>query len=108
MKKLVAVMLLMSGIAYADIPGGVNRSSFTQTSDSGKCIPTAKYLDKVIVGVTSSNGVLTLYNSTWTTTSIISSMSLTAGTVDFNNLAVKGICYTTVTNTNGFTIIYKQ
>lgn len=107
MKKVFALLLLCAGTSFAE-PITLNRSSFTQTNDATKCI-TATHLDKVIVGVTSTAGVLRIYNSTWTTTPVISSITLaTVGTYDFGNLAVAGICYITNSNSNGVTILYKR
>lgn len=85
----------------------VNRSSFTQTNESKYLA--ANYLDKIIVGATSSGGSLKIYNSTHTTDTLISSVTLTAGTVlEFDDLKVSGLYYVTGSNTNGVTIIYKN
>jgi hypothetical protein len=59
--------------------------------------------------VASTNGVLEVYNSTFTTTTLISSVSLaTVGYRDFNNTKVKGIFWKASNNTNGVTILYKN
>lgn len=111
MKRILAALLLM-GLAvpsFAGIEGGVNRSSFTQTNDTGKCISGARFLDIIEIGAASPAGVLTVYDSTWTTTPIISSVSLaTVSNHWYNNRAVSGICYTIVSNSAGVTIIYKR
>lgn len=108
MKKiLLAALLFCAGNAMAVVPQTVNQSSFTQTNDSGY-IP-AMFLDKVIVGVATAGGTLVIYNSTYTTSVAISSVSLaTVNTYNFDNLAVRGIYYKSTTATNGVTIIYKN
>lgn len=110
MKKWLIAVFLLSGTVVAQSETlGINRSSFTQTNDTTQCLTGAHFLDSVIVGAASAGGSLTLYNSTWTTTPIISSASLgTVQTQYFNNLAVAGICYKTISNTNGVLIIYKK
>jgi len=123
MKKLIATTLALtcSGFVWAVEPATDNVSSFTKTNDSGACIVistgpggspvvTPRYLDKVIVGGASGTGSnIVLYNSTFTTTPIISSISLnTVFVYDFGNTKIKGICYTTQGNTAGVTIIYKK
>ena len=104
---LLAILVMAVGSAIAE-PITINRSSFTQTNDT-KYLE-ATYLDKVVVGVATSGGVLVIYNSTHTTSSVIvSSISLgTVGTSDFNNTQVKGVYYKATGNTNGFTILYKK
>lgn len=110
MKKLiVAVLIGCASVAGAVTPSTVNRSSFTQTNDTTKYLSNSAYLDKVIVSAVSAGGVLTIYNSTWTTTPVISSITLgTVGTYHYNDLWVAGITYTTISNTAGVTIIYKK
>lgn len=105
--------LLMSFVAAALVspvfadPATPNRSSFTATNDGAHIA--AMYLDKVIVGVASTGGVLKIYSSTHTTSVLISSISLaTVATHNFENLAVKGIYYVTNSNANGVTILYKR
>lgn len=103
----LAALLLVPAFAFAD-PNTLNRSSFTQTNETSYIAAT--HLDKVVVGVTSSNGVLVVYNSTHTTSSVVvSSISLgTVGTYDFNNTQVNGIYYKTTSNANGVSILYKK
>jgi hypothetical protein len=105
MKKLIAVaVLLLAGPAMAD---QVTKSSTTLTNESGYIA--ARQLVRVLVGATSANGVLKIYNSTYTTSGLISSATLVTGNaLDFENLNVKGIYYVTTGNTNGLTIIYRQ
>ena len=110
MKRLLMsfVAVLLVSPVFAD-PSTPNRSSFTATNDNGVYISSSMYLDKVIVGVASANGVLRIYNSTHTASVLISSISLgTVATHDFSNLAVKGIFYDTDTNLNGVTILFKR
>lgn len=122
MKKLIGIgILFCSCTAFAVDPGTVNIASFTQTNDAIACIVnstgpggspvvTPHYLDKVDVGVASGAGsVITLFNSTFTNTPVISSITLTSvQNHNYENLQVRGICYTTVGNTGGVTIIYKK
>ncbi len=106
--KLLSVAAVLAAPAFAD-PFTVNRSSFIAGGTQTGCI-TALYLDKVFPGVTSSGGVLVIYNSSWTLSApIITSMTLTQGNiVDFNSTNVKGICYQAVLPANGVNIIYKK
>jgi len=111
MKKILAALMFVSSLSYALEPNTVNRSSFTQTNETA--VIAASYIDKVIVGVATAGGVLTIFNSTTTTpgflTVLVSSISLaTVGTYDFYNTKVNGIVYRSVTATNGLTIIYKR
>ena len=95
---------------FAIETGTVNRSSYIAGGSQTGCIQ-ASYLDKVLVGASTSGGVLMVHDSSWTTTgtTVISSVTLTLGSVlDFQNTRVKGICYTAATPTNGVTIIYKK
>ena len=109
MKRFLAAILLFAGPAFAVDPFSVNRSSFIAGTTQTGCIQ-ASYLDKVLTGVTTSGGTLTIYNSSWTLTSpVISSTTLVAGNMqDFANTRVAGICYNAGTPTNGVTIIYKK
>jgi len=111
MKTILAALMFASSLSYALEPNTVNRSSFTQVNQTA--VIAASYIDKVIVGVATAGGVLTIFNSTTTTASfltvLVSSISLaTVGTYDFDNTQVKGIAYRSSTATNGVTIIYKQ
>lgn len=107
MKKILA-LLLIAGTSLAVEPQTVNRSSFTKTNNESGYIA-ANYLDKVIVGVATTGGALLLYNSTWTASVLISSISLgSVGMYDFANTAVAGIYYVTGAATSGVTIIYKK
>ena len=110
MKRLItALLVLCGGLAHAVDPFSVNKSSFIAGTSHTGCIQ-ATYLDKVHIGVSTSGGVLVLYNSSWTVSSpIISSATLTlGGTYDFANMLVKGICYNAATPTNGVTVLYKS
>jgi hypothetical protein len=111
--KVIAALVALPALAFAD-PVTLNRSSFTRTNQSAAAI-TATNLDKVIVGVATAGGTILVWNSTTTTSALltdavlVSSISLAAaGTFDFNNLQVKGIVYQTNTATNGVTILYKR
>lgn len=111
MKRLLISLLCLTSLASVSQALDVqlvNRSSFTLTNDSGYIA--AEYLDKVIVGGASANGTIKLYNSTWTTSVQISSLTLvTAGiTYHFNDLKVRGIFYTTTSNVGGVTVIYRN
>lgn len=107
-KYIVALLCGCASLAVAAVPASNNRSSFTQTNDTTQRI-TAAYLDKIIISAASTGGVLTVYNSTWTTTPVISSITLgTVGTYHYNDLGVAGLVYTTISNTAGVTIIYKR
>lgn len=109
MKLLLAVLsalCLVSANVMALEPNTANKSSFTITSHNGYI--SAAYLDKVIVAMTSSGGVLRLFNSTWTTSVQISSISLgTIATHDFSNMQVQGLFLSINNNANGVTILYK-
>jgi hypothetical protein len=106
-KSLIAALLLMATGAYALEPAIVNKSSAITAANSTGAIQ-GRYLDKVVIGMATSGGVLELYSSTWTASVLISSVSLTAvGTFDFDDTQVKGLYCKTSSNTNGVTIIYK-
>lgn len=111
MKRLLLASLvsLIPIAGFAVDPNTVNRSSFIAGGTQTGCIQ-ATYIDKVMTGVTTSGGVLVLYNSSWTNTSpVISSFTIAVGNpLDFDNTKVKGICYQAVLPTNGVNIIYKQ
>lgn len=109
MKKLLVTLLLLSvGIASANEPNTINKSSAPVAANSTGYIP-ANYLDTIIIGMATAGGVLELYNSTFTTSVLISSISLaTVGTRDFKNLKVNGLFWRASSNTNGVTIIYKS
>ena len=112
MKKLLAVLLLCTGTAFAVEPATVNKSSHIFAVNSSTYIA-ANYLDGVIIGMATSGGVLEIYNATatvhMTAATLVSSMSLaTVGDRDFSNLGVRGIMWKTSTNTNGVTILYKR
>lgn len=112
-KLLVALVLLCTGTGFAVDPLSVNRSSHVYAANSSTYIACG-YLDKVIVGIASSGGVLEIYSATatahMTAATLVSSMSLaTAGiSYHFENLGVRGIMWRTSSNTNGVTIIYKK
>jgi hypothetical protein len=113
MKLRLLALLLMPSLVVADV-STLNRSSFTATNQSAAAI-VATNLDKVLVGVASAGGTLLIYNSTTTTSALLTSNVLiasitlaTVGMYDFTNLMVKGIVYQTNTNTNGVTILYKR
>lgn len=112
MKKIFMLLMFVVCPAFAITSGTVNKSSFTLTNDSSKCIA-ARELDKVIVGSASGVGAIILVNSTFTVTGSslsvqVSSISLnTPMSYDFNDLLVRGICYSTTGNTAGVTILYK-
>lgn len=105
---LSLILSLATGSAYANDPNMINRSSFTATNETAYLA--AAYLDAVVVSSVSAAGVLTIYNSTFTTTAKVATISL--GTVmeyDFKNLQVKGIYYVLSGNTQpGLTILYKK
>lgn len=110
MKKLLLAALLFCGVSSAQAiePNSVNRSSAIVAA-AGTGYIASLYLDKVVVGAASAGGVLELYNSTFTTSVLISSISLaTVRYVDFSNLQVNGIYWRTSTNLSGVTIIYKK
>lgn len=109
MKKALMLLALLGSPVLATTDGTVNLSSFTKTNDAAGCIQ-ARELDKVIVGGASAGGSIALFNSTWTVAGPQIS-TITLGTVqmyDFNDTKVSGICYTTVLNTNGVTILFKK
>lgn len=109
MKKLIVALLIgCAGMVSAD-PATILRSSFTNTNDTNLYISSSGYLDAVIIGVASAGGFLSIFNSTYTNTVMVSSISLaTVGERHFNGILLKGITYTTVGNTGGITIIYRQ
>lgn len=111
--RYLAALLLAPSLLMADVIG-VNRSSFTKVNQSAAYIP-ALHLDKVIIGVATAGGTLLIWNSTTTTTALltdsvlIASITLaTAQYFEFGDTQVKGIVYQTNTNTNGVTILYKK
>lgn len=111
MKKLLLIVPLLALFAGFSDADQVSKSSTTLTNESA-CI-TARQLVRVMVGATSASGVLKVYNSTATVnnsnSTLISSFTLTVGNpLDFENLSVRGLCYVTVSNTNGVTIVYRQ
>lgn len=110
MKLRLALLLLLlgGGMSYAESTG-YNKSLYISGATSTGCVQAA-FLDKIMTGVSTSAGVLVVYNSTWTASgTVISSYSLTVGNpLDFNDTQVKGICYQAVTPTNGVNIIYKS
>lgn len=109
MKRLLAVLALLIPVSGFADPITVNRSSHIAGGTQTGCIQ-ATYIDKVMTGVTTSGGVLVLYNSTWTLSApVIASFTITVGNpLDFDDTKVKGICYQAVLPTNGVNIIYKQ
>jgi len=111
--RYLAALLLLPCLSFAE-PVTVNRSSFTKTNQSAAYIP-ALHLDKIIVGSASANGTIIVWNSTSTTSALLTDAvviaSVTLGTAqhfDFNNVQVKGIVYQTNQNTSGVTILYKK
>lgn len=110
-KKLILLGLLLAPVmAHADGVGTVQRSSFTLTNDSAAIVG-AGYLDKIVVGVAQAGGFLTVYNSSRIAdpTFVISSISLsTVYEYDYGNMPVKGIFYTTASNTKGVQILWKK
>ena len=109
MKSLLIAATLLLGVSVvnADLTQ-VNRSSAIAAVNYSTYVA-AGFLDSVVIGMATSGGVLEIYNSTFTTSVLISSISLaTVGDRQFNNLAVKGLFYRVSTNTNGVTIIYKR
>lgn len=109
MKRLiVGLVLLCGGSAFANDPNTINVSSAIVAATSTGYIA-AGYLDVVMIGASTAGGVLEIYNSTFTTSVLISSISLaTVGYRDFKNTSVKGIFWRTSTNTNGVTLLYKR
>lgn len=106
--RAVIVMLMCGSTVYANEPTTVNLSSAIAAANSTGYIA-AGYLDVVVIGMATSGGVLELYNSTFTTSVLISSISLaTVGHRDFKNTKVRGLYWRTSTNTNGVSVIYKQ
>ena len=106
MKRILLALVMLASPVMAE-PNIQQKSSFTRTADT-VYIGSSTYLDKVVIGIATSGGTLEIYNSTHTTSLMISSISLaTAGMYDFNNLKVKGIYYRTTLATNGVTILYK-
>lgn len=108
MKKLLIALMLLSGVSYADSTDVHGSSAIVLANGTGY-LP-ASSIDKVVIGMATSGGVLEIYNSTFTTSGIlISSVSLaTVGQREFGNTLVKGIFWRTSSNTNGVTIIYKR
>lgn len=111
--RLLSALLLLPSLVLAD-PATLNRSSFTKTNQSAAYIAST-HLDKIVVGVGTANGTILVWNSTTTTSALLTDAVLitsatlaTAQSFDFNNLQVKGIVYQTNTNTNGVTILYKR
>lgn len=100
------LMLCMTPLGWGAVPTTVNQSSFTLTNDTAYIA--ASFLDAVIVGAASAGGTLVIYNSTWTTSTIISSITLSAREAHFDNLAVKGLYYVVTANSGGVTIVYKK
>lgn len=108
MKRILISLLLIASPLFANEPTTVNKSSAIAVANGTGYI-SAMYLDKVVIGVATANGVMELYNSTFTTSVMISSISLaTVRYVDFENTYVKGLFWHVATNTNGVTIIYKS
>lgn len=107
-KLLIAALLAVSPAAFAVDPFMVNKSSYISGTTQTGCIQMS-YLDKVFVGATTAGGTIMLVNSSWTLSApVISSFSLTVGNpLDFENLKVKGVCYTAASPTNGVSVIYK-
>lgn len=108
MKKLIGLLMFVSGVACAE-PASVSRSSYIAGSNQNGCIQ-ATYVSRVLVGAATTGGSITLHNSSWTQTStVLSSVTLSVGNdKDFDNAQVNGICYKASTPTNGVTIIYKK
>src|SRR5690349_13719393 len=107
MKKLLGILLLVAGSVYADPPITVVRSSMTQTNDTAYIA--ASNIVGVIVGATSAGGNLTIWDSTYTTSVVVTSITL--GTVfqyEFSDRKVSGIYYKTTANTAGVTILYRK
>lgn len=115
---LLAFLVGCSGVVGAAVPAGDNISSFTTTSDSASI--QAAYLDAIVTASTSSssNGVLTIFSSTWTsnlnatnlssTTQVTKILLTTNQTYPFYNTKVRGIFYVITNNSAGVTIIYKK
>lgn len=107
MKKALFLLLGLGLLTSPAMADQVNKASFTLTNETAYIA--ARNLNRIVVGVTSTAGFITVFNSTFTTALPISSMSLTAGNIlDFDNLQVKGIYYRTAGNTGGVTIIYRN
>jgi hypothetical protein len=112
MKKTITLLLLLAGVSQisnADT-SRISVSSFTLTNESS-CIQ-ARYLVGVNVGGASGVGsTIKIFNSTFTVTSVpqVSSISLnTVMSYQYSDTSVKGICYTTLLNVAGVTIIYAK
>lgn len=119
MKKYLLSSLLLGclGVAQADNIQTVARTSFTLTNDSQVLITSAGatyspvYLSGIVIGAASAGGMLTLFNSSWTNTKAvtISSISLGAvGYIQFYDVALTALSYTTMNNSGGVSIIYKK
>ncbi len=109
MKKILGLMLLVSGVAMAE-PMSVVRSSYVAGATQSGCIQ-ALFITGLVAGEATSGGNVMLYNSSWTTpaNAVISSATLaTAQSIEFYDANVKGICYLADTPTNGFTIFYRR
>jgi hypothetical protein len=109
MKRLLILMsALLPSLCLAIEPNTVNRSSCVAGPTHTGYIA-SQFVDKVIVGVTTSGGSLELYNSTWQAVNLIASMTLVAANnADFSNMAVQGIFYKATNPTNTVTILYKR
>lgn len=106
MKKLLIALLLLGSTAHAELTDIHKSSNIAAANSTGYLA--AGYLDKIIVSMATSGGVLELYNSTFTTSVLIASCSLAAVTNhNFSNSEVKGLFWRTSSNTNGVQIIYK-
>lgn len=114
MKRLLVFLAALGLSTVCFAANDTSLSSFTATNDSAVItVPgsgvVAHVLSRILVSSTSAIGTIKIFNSTFTTTNPVATIHL--GTVfmyDFDNLQLKGIFYTTTSNTNGVTIIYKQ
>lgn len=105
--RTLALMLVLGAFSFAAVPATVNRSSNTATADSAY-ISGSVWLDSVIVSTTSAGTILTIYDSTFTTSNKIAVIDLgTLNVYDFKDLKVKGIFYVK-TGTANVTILYKK
>ncbi len=117
MKKITALALLfLASVSFAGqrfVPQNnpcIFKSSYTATADTTKYIASSMYLDSIVVSSASIGGLVTVYNSTFT------SVNQVLPTINMNNVGVwrvnlfmsQGITYTTVGNTNGVSFIYRE
>lgn len=122
MRKILASLLLIVSLkavsfgAYSD-EGLLNQSSFTMSNETLVAISSTAMAGNILVGVvigsSTPGGTISLFDSVGVKVSTIGILSMAGSSngamyVPFEVRLSSGLTYSTVSNTNGVTIIYKN